>query len=139
MITIQSNNKASGFASKQCDAGTAISGRTNDTGTYEIIKVSSEGEIITAFEDADKAISNHPFVIDVTSVALLGTFFKIVPLTAVILDVPACTWATQDNGVMDATLLIGVTLSGNSAPIYMKMTSVKVLSGTLMVYVSPTP
>lgn len=136
MINQQSNNKASGYTSKQCDAGIPISGRTNDTGIYEIVKVTTEGEIIGAYEAADKAINNHPYLIDVTSPVLIGNFLKIVPILPTILDTGASTWASQDNLVMDASLFAGVTLSGIQLPIYMKMTSVKIVSGLLLVYMN---
>jgi hypothetical protein len=45
MIGQNSNNKATGFTAKACDPGIPISGRTDDTGTYEIIKTLADGTI----------------------------------------------------------------------------------------------
>lgn len=45
MIGQNSNNKATGYTAKECDAGIPISGRTGDTGTYEIIKVNADGSL----------------------------------------------------------------------------------------------
>lgn len=45
MIGQNSNNKATGYTAKACDAGIPISGRTGDTGTYEIIKTLADGTI----------------------------------------------------------------------------------------------
>ena len=47
MIGQNSNNKATGYTAKECDAGIPISGRTSDTGTYEILKVNADGSIAT--------------------------------------------------------------------------------------------
>jgi len=43
MINQVSNNKPSGFQSKECDAGIPISGRTSDNGTYQILKLLPNG------------------------------------------------------------------------------------------------
>ena len=45
MIGQNSNNKATGYTAKECDAGIPISGRTGDTGTYEIIKTLADGTL----------------------------------------------------------------------------------------------
>lgn len=47
MITQNSNNKPSGYTGNTCDAGTPISGRTS-TGEYQIIKVDTDGTVITS-------------------------------------------------------------------------------------------
>jgi len=45
MISSMNTTKPSGSASIQCDAGTPISGRTGDTGTYEILNLLPGGAI----------------------------------------------------------------------------------------------
>ena len=40
-----SNNRPDGSQAIQCDAGTPIMGRTSTTGTYQILKVNSDGSI----------------------------------------------------------------------------------------------
>ena len=136
MVNNQSNNKPSGLTAVACDAGTPISARTNDTGVYEIVKCTTEGEIITALAYQEAAISKHPYVVTSANspFPVLGTGFKFVPITATILDVPNCTFPTQDNGVFDASLLVGVTFAGEN-PVYVSFTQFSVLSGTVLVYV----
>lgn len=45
MIGQNSNNKATGYTAKECDAGIPISGRTGQTGSYEIIKTLADGTL----------------------------------------------------------------------------------------------
>jgi len=89
MIGQNSNNKATGYTAKECDAGIPISGRTSDTGTYEIIKVNPDGSLaisggggVTPLPNANYLQSNpvllsQPFIpgtanIFVGSVGLFG-------------------------------------------------------------------
>ena len=48
MINQISNNKPSGYQSINCDAGVPISGRTSDTGSYQILKLNADGSITSA-------------------------------------------------------------------------------------------
>lgn len=69
MIGQNSNNKATGYTAKECDAGIPISGRTGDTGTYEIIKTLPDGTIIVQQPLADTII---PYAIDALNVGTPG-------------------------------------------------------------------
>jgi len=68
MINELSNNKPSGFQSYECDAGVPISGRTNTTGSYQILKVNSDGSINNATPDTQALYTGY----NTTSIATIG-------------------------------------------------------------------
>jgi hypothetical protein len=68
MINELSNNKPSGFQSYECDAGTPISGRTSSSGSYQILKVNSDGSINNATADTQALYTGY----NTTSIATIG-------------------------------------------------------------------
>lgn len=69
MIGQNSNNKATGYTAKECDAGLPISGRTSSTGTYEIIKTLDDGTLIVQQPLSDSVL---PYAMDALNVATPG-------------------------------------------------------------------
>lgn len=63
-----SNNKPSGFQSYECDAGTPISGRTSSSGSYQILKVNSDGSINNATADLQALYTGY----NATAIATAG-------------------------------------------------------------------
>jgi hypothetical protein len=60
MIGEVNNTRASGSTSIQCDAGVPISGRTSDTGVYNILKVNADGSLPTGL--VPEATTNVPYL-----------------------------------------------------------------------------
>ena len=59
MISEVNNTRASGSSSIQCDAGVPISGRTSDTGVYNILKVNADGSLPTGL--VPESAGNVPY------------------------------------------------------------------------------
>jgi hypothetical protein len=90
MIAQSSNNKPSGFRSKSCDAGIPIMGRTSDTGVYDILKINSDGSLMTATNipisgipnnDVTTAVNNPTTSIKTTGLIVFNRQITIDPLT----------------------------------------------------------
>jgi hypothetical protein len=62
MITQVANNKPSGYQSVQCDAGIPVSGRTSDTGSYQILKLNADGGLagLPTYINTIADIGNNP-------------------------------------------------------------------------------
>ena len=63
MIGTISNNRPSGSTTKECDAGTPISGRTASNGVYQILKVGADGGLLSGapLPDASTPYATNPF------------------------------------------------------------------------------
>jgi hypothetical protein len=80
MIQQVSNNKPSGFSSKECDSGIPVSGRTADNGTYQILKLLPNGISANQFPIATQYVGLPQIVFGVAPATVTaGRYLGILP------------------------------------------------------------
>lgn len=80
MIQVVSNNKPSGFQSKECDSGIPVSGRTADNGTYQILKLLPNGTIANQYPITAQYVGLPNLVFGVApAVVTAGRYLGVIP------------------------------------------------------------
>lgn len=111
MITQVANNKPSGFQSVQCDAGIPVSGRTSDTGSYQILKLNANGSLAPS----NITQTGVPYIGTPTAIALVpglppnNTFLGSVPATSVPITT-AGTYRLNPTFLFEGTTAGGISI-----------------------------